>query len=223
VIRNAVNFPSVAPEEFQKIQPYVELAKQLGSLLGQMGEARIEALTVRYYGELASGNHPLIANAALVGLFHAILSDTVTEVNARAVAKARGIELTESASTRLRSFRSLLSIKLHTSAGERHVEGTIVQGFGPRLVLLNGVPLDAQLPGTTILFMNNDQPGVIGELGTILGKHGINITNFGLGRNEQGAVGAVNVDEKPDQKIGGGVMKEICGLKAVKNAWLVRV
>mgnify|MGYP000482204311 CR=1 FL=1 len=87
VIRNAVNFPSVAPEEFQKIQPYVELAKQLGSLLGQMGEARIEALTVRYYGELASGNHPLIANAALVGLFQAILSDTVTEVNARAVAK----------------------------------------------------------------------------------------------------------------------------------------
>jgi D-3-phosphoglycerate dehydrogenase len=178
---------------------------------------------VRYYGELASGNHPLILNAALVGLFQAILSDTVTEVNARAVAKTRGIELTESTSTRLRSFRSLLSIKLHTSAGERHVEGTVVHGYGPRLVALNGVPLDAQLAGTTILFMNNDQPGVIGEIGTILGKHGVNIANFGLGRNEQGAVAAVNVDEKPDQKIGAHVLKEICGLKAVKNAWIVRV
>ena len=103
VIRNAVNFPSVAPEEFQKLQPYVELAKQLGSLVGQMGEARIEGLSVRYYGELASGTHPLIVNAALVGLFQAILSDTVTEVNARAVAKARGIELTESSSTRGRA------------------------------------------------------------------------------------------------------------------------
>ena len=112
-----------------------------------MGEARIESLSVRYYGELASGNHPLILNAALVGLFQAILSDTVTEVNARAVAKARGIELTESASTRLRSFRSLLSVKLHTSEGERHVEGTVVQGYGPRLVLLNGVPLDAPAAG----------------------------------------------------------------------------
>jgi D-3-phosphoglycerate dehydrogenase len=123
----------------------------------------------------------------------------------------------------LRSFRSLLSIQLHTSEGDRYVEGTVVQGYGPRLVLLNGVPLEAPLPGTTLLFMNNDQPGVIGEIGTILGKHGINIGNFALGRNENGAVAAVNVDEQPDQKIGEGVMREIRALAPVKNAWLVRV
>jgi D-3-phosphoglycerate dehydrogenase / 2-oxoglutarate reductase len=223
VIRNAVNFPSIPPEEFQKIQPYVELAKQLGSLVGQMGEARIEGLSVRYYGELASGTHPLIINAALVGLFQAILNDTVTEVNARAVAKARGIELTESTSTRGRSFRSMISLKLMTSTGERYVEGTIVPGFGPRLVLLNGVPIDAELPGTTILFMNDDQPGVIGQIGTLLGEKNINIANFALGRNEAGAVAAVNVDESADKKIGEDVMKEIRALKPVKNAWLVRV
>lgn len=223
VIRNAVNFPSVAPEEFQRIQPYVELAKQLGSLLGQMGEARTNELSVRYYGELAEGTHPLIINAALVGLFQAILSEPVTEVNARAVAKARGIELTESASTRPRSFRSLLSVKLHTSEGELHVEGTVVPGHGPRLVLLNGVPLEAPLPGTSILFMNNDEPGVIGGIGTILGKHSINIANFALGRSAGGAVAAVNVDEPAGSKIGDEVMKEIRGLKAVKNAWIVRV
>ena len=114
-------------------------------------------------------------------------------------------------------------MKLSTSAGERYVEGTVVPGYGARLVLLNGVPLEAPLPGTTILFMNNDQPGVIGEIGTILGKHGVNIANFGLGRNENGAVAAVNVDEPADKKIEDAVMKEICGLKAVKNAWLVRV
>jgi D-3-phosphoglycerate dehydrogenase len=223
VIRNAVNFPSVAPEEFQRIQPYVELAKQLGSLVGQMGEARIQSLSVRYYGELAEGTHPLIINAALVGLFQAILSESVTEVNARLMAKARGIELTESSSTRPRSFRSLLSIKLQTSEGERYVEGTVVPGHGPRLVLLNGVPLEAPLPGTTILFMNNDEPGVIGGIGTILGKHGVNIGNFALGRNAHGAVAAVNVDESPDTTISDSVMQEIRGLKAVKNAWLVRV
>ncbi|MBY0495420.1 MAG: phosphoglycerate dehydrogenase [Cyanobacteria bacterium] len=224
VIRNAVNFPSIPAEEFQKIQPFVDLAKQLGSLVGQMGEARIEGLSVRYYGELASGTHPLIVNAALVGLFKAILHDeTVTEVNARAVAKARGIELTESSSTRGRSFRSLISLKLMTSTGERYVEGTIVPGFGPRLVLLNGVPIDAELPGTTILFMNNDQPGVIGQIGTILGQNHINIANFALGRNESGAVCAANVDEPADKKIGEDVMKQIRALKPVKNAWLVRV
>jgi len=223
VIRNAVNFPSVAPEEFQKIQPYIDLARQLGSLIGQMGEARIESLSVRYYGDLATGTHPLIVNAALVGLFHAILSDTVTEVNARSMAKARGIELTESSSTRRRNFTSLISIKMMTSEGERYVEGTVDHGHGPRLVLLNGVPIEAELPGTTILFMNNDQPGVVGAIGTLLGRHQINIANFALGRNEHGAVAAANVDEPANKKIDESVMQEIRAIKAVKNAWLVRV
>lgn len=221
VIRNAVNFPSVAPEEFQKLQPYIALGKQLGCLIGQMGEARIESLGVRYYGELGSGNHPLVLNAVLVGLFQAILSDTVTEVNARAVAAARGIELTESSSTRARAFRSLLSIKLTTSSGERWVEGT-VDGASPRLVLLNGVPIEAPLGGTLLLLANHDQPGVIGEVGMILGRHGINIANFALGRSAGGAVGVVNVDE-PGEKIGESVLKEIRAVKAVKAAWLVHV
>ncbi len=147
-----------------------------------MGEARIQSLSVRYYGDLATGQHPLILNAALAGLFQTILSDTVTEVNAKAVAKARGIDLIESSSTRPRSYRSLLSLKLTTSSGERYVEGTVVPGQGPRLVLLDGVPLEAPLTGTILLFENNDQPGVVGQLGTILGKHNINIANFALGR-----------------------------------------
>jgi D-3-phosphoglycerate dehydrogenase len=221
-IRNAVNFPSVPPEEFQKLQPFATLAKQLGSLVGQMGEARIQSLSVRYYGELATGQHPLILNAALAGLFQTILSDTVTEVNAKAVAKARGIDLIESSSTRPRSYRSLISLKLITSSGERYVEGTVVPGQGPRLVLLDGVPFEAPLSGTILLFENNDQPGVVGQLGTILGKHTINIANFTLGRVEGGnAVGAVHLDEPtpiPDH-----VLSEIRGMKQLKNAWLVRV
>lgn len=222
VIRNAVNFPSVAPEEFQRQQPFIKLGKQLGCLVAQMGEARIDSLGVRYYGDLAAGQHPLIVTAVLVGLFQAILNDTVTEVNARAVATARGIDLVESSSTRAREYRSLLSVKLTTSDGERWVEGTVAANGGSRLVLLNGVPIEAPLNGTLLLLANNDQPGVIGEVGTILGKHGINIANFALGRSDNGAVGAVNVDEPGDQ-IGEDVLKAIRGVKAVKDAWLVRV
>ncbi len=221
VIRNAVNFPSVAPEEFQRLQPFIKLGKQLGCLVGQMGEARIESLGVRYYGDLASGQHPLIVNAVLVGLFQAILSDTVTEVNARAVATARGIDLIESSSTRSREYRSLLSVKLMTSDGERWVEGTVAAN-NARLILLNGVPIEAPLNGTLLLLANHDQPGVIGEVGTILGKHGINIANFALGRNGTGAVGVVNVDE-PGEQIGDDVLKAIRAVKPVKAAWLVRV
>ncbi|MEO8678435.1 MAG: phosphoglycerate dehydrogenase [Vicinamibacterales bacterium] len=221
VIRNAVNFPSVAPEEFQRLQPFIALGEQLGCLVGQMGEARIESLGVRYYGELASGTHPLIVNAVLVGLFKAILSDVVTAVNARAVAKARGIELTESSSTRGRSFRSLLSVKMTTSNGDRWVEGTVAAN-GARLILLNGVPVDAPLSGSLLLLANHDQPGVIGEVGTILGRHGINIANFALGRSDSGAVGVVNVDE-PGSQIGEDVVNEIRAVGPVKAAWLVRV
>jgi len=221
VIRNAVNFPSVAPEEFQRLQPFIKLGRQLGCLVGQMGEARIESLGVRYYGDLASGQHPLIVNAVLVGLFQAILSDTVTEVNARAVATARGIDLIESSSTRSREYRSLLSVKLMTSDGERWVEGTVAAN-NSRLILVNGVPIEAPLTGTLLLIANSDQPGVIGEVGTILGKHGINIANFALGRNGTGAVGAVNVDE-PGEQIGEDVLKAIRAVKPVKAAWLVRV
>jgi D-3-phosphoglycerate dehydrogenase len=71
--------------------------------------------------------------------------------------------------------------------------------------------------------MNNDQPGVVGAIGTLLGKHQINIANFALGRNEHGAVAAANVDEPPNKKIDESVMQEIRAIKAVKNAWLVRV
>jgi D-3-phosphoglycerate dehydrogenase / 2-oxoglutarate reductase len=221
VIRNAVNFPSVAPEEFQRLQPFVALAEQLGCLVGQMGEARIESLGVRYYGDLATGQHPLVVNGVLIGLFKAILSDVVTPVNARAVAEARGIELTESSSSRARPYRAILSVKMVTNAGERWVEG-IMSPTGPRLVWLNGVPVDAPLTGTLILMANTDKPGVIGEVGTILGRHGINIANFALGRSESGAVGVVNVDEPGDAN-GEEGLKAIRAVSAIKEAWLVRV
>jgi D-3-phosphoglycerate dehydrogenase len=220
-IRNAVNFPSVAPEEYQQLQPYITLGEQLGCILGHTGEARIESVAVRYFGELASGQHPLILNAVLVGLFRAMLSDTVTPVNVKAVATARGIELTESSSTRPINYRSLLHVELVTNEGVRSVEGTAASGSG-RLVQLNDVPIEAPLSGTLLLIANDDQPGVIGEVGTILGRKGVNIANFALGRNERGAVGIVNVDD-PGHEIGPELVEAIRSVPAVKAAWLVRL
>lgn len=219
VIRNAVNFPAVAPDEFQRLQPYMTVGEQLGALLGQMGEARIESVGIRYYGELA-GQHPLIVNAVLVGLFKVILSEPVTAVNARATAATRGIDIVESSSSRARNFRSLLSVKLVTDAGERWVEATVADR-NPRLVLLNGVPVEAPLAGTLLLISNHDQPGVIGEVGTILGRQGVNIANFALGRGDSGAVGVVNVDASDSAVV--GLLDELRSVTAIKHAWVVRV
>jgi D-3-phosphoglycerate dehydrogenase len=223
VIRNAVNFPSVPADEYQRLQPFIALARQLGCLLGQMGDARIEGVSVRYYGELARASNPLILSAVLVGLFRSILSEAVTAVNAQAVAAARGIEITESQSNRPRTFTSLISVKLDTSAGERWVEGAVVRGE-PRLVRLNGVDIEAPLSGTMLLMMNNDQPGVIGAVGTILGRRGINIASFALGRTTAGtAVGVVNVDDPSESGVPQDVVREIRAAPGVNTVWVARV
>jgi D-3-phosphoglycerate dehydrogenase len=222
VIRNAVNFPSLAAEEFQRLQPFVDVAHRLGALLGQMGASRIEGVSLRYYGELAGSSNPLIASAVLEGLLRTVLSSPVTPVNARAVAASRGIDVSESQSARPRSYTSLLSVRLQTADGERWVEGTVVHGE-PRLVLLNGVQVDAPLDGSMVLLMNNDTPGVIGAVGTILGRHDVNIANFALGRNASGAVGVVTVDDPSGTALSRAVMAELRAVPAVQQAWAVRV
>jgi D-3-phosphoglycerate dehydrogenase len=221
IIRNAVNFPSMSAEEFRRLAPWVTLAERLGSLVAQMGEARVTGVGIRYYGELATGRSDLLASAVLVGLFRHILSGGVTAVNAKAVAAERGIEVIESRSTRVRNFTSLVSVMLHTSAGERWVEGTIFEHGGPRLVLVDGVPVEAPLEGAQIIVKNNDQPGVIGAVGTVLGKHGINIANFALGRGAEGAIGVVSVDEA--DRVTQAVRNELAAIPAVRSVQVVEL
>jgi D-3-phosphoglycerate dehydrogenase / 2-oxoglutarate reductase len=101
------------------------------------------------------------------------------------------------------------------------VEGTVVHGE-PRLVLLNGVQVDAPVGGTMLLLMNNDTPGVIGGVGTILGRHQVNIANFALGRNDRGAVGVVTVDDPDGTALTPALLEELRAVPAVKEAWAVR-
>jgi len=220
IIRNAVNFPSVSPEEFNRLKPFLDLGERLGHFIAQMNEGRVKALGVRYYGELAAGRTDMIANAVLVGLFKPMLEAGVTPVNARNVAHERGIEIIESRSTRSRNYTSLLSVKLHTPDGERWVEGAVFERTSPRLVLLDSISVEAPLEGTLIVIRNTDQPGVIGAIGTILGRHNVNIANFALGRQGDSAVGVVIVDTP---SVADRVLDEIREVKGVREVRLVRV
>ena len=221
IIRNAVNFPSLPAEEFARLRPYLTLAERLGNLVAQMGEARTTGIGVRYYGSLADTRSDLLAGAVLVGLFRTMLSTSVTLVNAKAVAAARGIEVIESRSSRVRDFTSLLSVKLHTSEGERWVEGTVFEHGGPRLVLVDGVPVEAPLEGDQIIIKNSDEPGVIGAVGTVLGRQGVNIATFALGRTPQCAIGVVGVDD--GDKVTAEVMDQLRAIPAVQSVQLVRL
>ena len=226
IVRNAVNFPSVLPEEMQRLQPWIALADHLGALAVQMGVARVEAISVRYYGALAESHATdIVAAAATAGVLRPMLHDRdVSIVNALTVARSRGIDVNESRSARARHLKSLIGLKLITSDGERWVEGTVFEPNIPRLVSVRGVNVEAPLAGTLLVIANDDQPGVIGEVGTILGRHGVNIASFALGRGEGGAIGIVNVDaEKSPPEALEAAVTAIRKAPHVKDAWVIRL
>jgi D-3-phosphoglycerate dehydrogenase len=219
-IVNAVNFPTVRGDDAERLRPFTLLAERMGSLLAQVATGRTHALSARYYGALLGAHGSFIANAAVAGLLRPILSTAVTVVNARAVAGRRGIELTESRSSRPRDFADLLSLKLRTSDGEWWIEGTVFEPGRPRLMQIDGVDIEAPLEGTLLVIRNEDRPGVIGEVGTILGQHGINIASFALGRGQGGAVGVVNIDL--DGQDATPVLDALRKVAAVRQACIVR-
>jgi D-3-phosphoglycerate dehydrogenase len=172
---------------------------------------------------LESRGVDVLAASAAAGALRPILSGGVSIVNARSAARDRGIDIVESRSSRPRHFTSLLSIKLQTDAGERWVEGTVFEPDSLRLVSVGGINVEAPLGGAMLIVRNDDQPGVIGEVGTILGRHGVNIASFALGRGEGGAIGVVNVDEEAASTALDVALAEIRRVAAIKEAWLVRL
>lgn len=223
VIRNAVNFPAVPAEEFARIRPFMMLAERLGALAAQLAPGRTHAVGIRYYGPLVAARADLLASAVVAGMLRPMLSSAVTVVNAKAVAVQRGIEIIESRSSRPRDFTNLLSVKLHTSEGESWVEGTVFEPGRPRLALIDGVEVEAPLEGTLLVISNQDQPGVIGEVGTILGRHRINIADFALGRGRGSAVGVVKVDVPVEDRSLSAALEELRAVKAIRSVRLVRL
>ena len=222
IIRNAVNFPSVSTEEYKRLQPFVALGEKLGAFLAQMNEGQATEVSIRYYGELAEARTDLVANAVLVGLLRpSEISGGTTLVNARTVATSRGLEVVESRSNRPRNYTSLMSVKLRTTAGELWAEGAVFQGAFPRLVMLDGIGVEAALDGTMIVMRNNDRPGVIGHVGTVLGRHGINVASFALGREGDRAIGLVTVDEPAP--LSAKLLEEIRKLESIREARIVRL
>jgi D-3-phosphoglycerate dehydrogenase len=221
IVRNAVNFPSIAAGDLPRLLPWIRLAERLATLAALVsGPARVMSLGVRYYGTIAdSPASSVLAASAAAGLLRPILSSGVSMVNARDVARARGIDIVESRSTRERPYTSLLSIKIRSDRGETWLEGTVLEPSAPRLVSIEGIAVEAPLAGTIIVVANDDRPGVIGEVGTILGRHAINIANFALGRSGGGAIGIVNVDAEAGEALN-AVVVDIKSAAGVRDVWV---
>jgi D-3-phosphoglycerate dehydrogenase len=181
VVQNAVNLPSLSHEEYLELAPYITLADRLGAFLAQFPEGSIESVHLSYNGRIAEGKTDLIRNSAIEGILgHA---EGVNRINAASVAEERGIRIhEEKKASASGGAGNVLKLTIHTHAGDVVASGTVLHESSARLLSLNGIDIEAPLEGTVLTIRNQDVPGVIGRVGTILGEHNINIANFALGR-----------------------------------------
>lgn len=221
VARNAVNMPSVSAEEYKKLEPYLQLGEKLGAFLAQISGERLEEVRISYDGGLAELNTHLVKNAVLKGILNQVLSEQANLVNAGALAQARGIEVVELRSARRAAFSNSLGVALRTGTESASVLGMVGLRGALRVLGIDDIDIEAPLRGVILFIRNQDVPGVIGRVGTILGDRKLNIANFALGRNQQAreALGLVNVDNHvPDD-----VVEEIRSIPAVRVARVVTI
>ena len=198
-VTNALNMPSVSAEEAPKLKPYMDLAKQLGGFTGQVTESGLKKVHVEYEGQAASLNIKPLTSIILQGLLGPLL-DSVNMVNAPIVAKERGIDVTESINDKIGDYQTLIRVTITTENRSRDIAGTLYGDKSPRIVSIKGINMEAEMGPHMLYVTNQDKPGFIGALGTLLGEKGINIATFHLGRNEEKgeAIALIEVDSELD-------------------------
>jgi D-3-phosphoglycerate dehydrogenase len=201
VITNAVNFPSISREIMEQLRPYLNLGERMGSLMGQLIR-HLHDITITYSGEVAKLDTRPLTHAVLKGLLGAYSDQPVNYVSAPSLARDKGIKVQETLSRDSKDYTSLIQLKL-----EGHEEtlndiwGTIFGKKNPRIVRLGRIYMDAMPEGPILVIQNHDKPGVIGNIGTTLSQHGINIGRFQLGRRDGQALCLVNIDTPVDEKV----------------------
>ena len=186
VVQHAVNMPSLSHEEYLELSPFLEMAESLGTFLASIstGTGSVESVSLSYNGKLAAAKTDLIKNAALKGVLGH--SENVNRINAASVAEERGVRVHETKKEQAAGGAgSVLRLELHTSAGHSDATATVLHATSPRLLSCDGIDIEAPLHGTLLFIRNQDVPGVIGRIGTILGDHRVNIANFALGRDHR--------------------------------------
>jgi D-3-phosphoglycerate dehydrogenase len=214
-VTNALNTPSISAEDAPRLKPYLKLAEQLGSFAGQITESGIKSIDIAYDGTVSEINvKPL--SAAIVAKLLQPASDSVNMVNAMTIADSKGIRISETKSGSQKDFRSLITVTIQSETRTRTVAGTLFTGREPRIVNIEGVPIEAALAKDMLFIRNEDKPGLIGALGTILGNAKQNIADFRLGRmvGADSAVCLISLDAPlPDP-----LFKEVSSLPQVKTA-----
>ena len=199
VIKNAVNVPSVSAESLKVLGPFLELSEKLGSLHGQLAESLPETVHIEYYGDIADYEIQPLTISVLKGLLSPMLEGVnVNYVNATIMAQDCGIKIVESKISDHSDYASLISVEAKGKTETRKISGTIFGHTALRIVQINDFYLEAIPEGHLLYIHNEDKPGVIGAIGTLLGENGINISRMQLGLKpgSREAVAVYSVDKR---------------------------
>jgi D-3-phosphoglycerate dehydrogenase len=204
---NAVNMPALSPDQYRAIEPYIALAERLGSFAAQISTGNPIGVRLVYLRKLAEDNTHLIRNAGLAGVLNRWLSQKANLVNAMQLAAGRSLNVVERHEKRS-GHMDAIRLELETESGVTTVEGAVVMGKA-RLLQVDGIHCEAPLSGHLTYMRNQDVPGVIGHVGTVLGRNHVNIANFSLGRRDapltpgepSEAIAVVETDETPGQNV----------------------
>ncbi|MFA5354507.1 MAG: phosphoglycerate dehydrogenase [Thermodesulfovibrionales bacterium] len=220
-IRNAVNFPSIPAEQVAVLQPYITLADKMGSFISQIFEGGITEVTIEYKGEAAALNTTPVTIAAIKGLLTPILMETVNFVNAPFIAKERGIEVKETKSSDAGDYQSAIIMRVKAGKKEVSVTGTLFSRKDPRIVKIDDFTVEIVPEGNMLFMYNNDQPGVIGNIGSLLGNSGINIARMHFGREQAGgrAISVVSIDAPASEKL----LEEVKNLPNILEVRVVKL
>jgi D-3-phosphoglycerate dehydrogenase / 2-oxoglutarate reductase len=196
-IQAAVNMPSVSAEMLTILKPHLMLGEKLGSLLAQLSPEPPTELTIEYAGQVADLDWRPVTHAVLRGLLSHFLDASVNYVNAPAIARERGIQIREARASRSSAFVNSITVGVRRASGASEVEGALFGANILRLVRINSFYMEAVPEGYVLMLNNRDVPGVVGRVGTLLGKHQINIAGLELGREGPGgrAISFFHVDE----------------------------
>ncbi|PKP71001.1 MAG: phosphoglycerate dehydrogenase [Alphaproteobacteria bacterium HGW-Alphaproteobacteria-4] len=195
-VQNALNMPSVTAEEAAVMGPWLKLAAHLGAFVGQMTDEPIRAINILYDGAVADMNLAALNCAAIAGIMQATNPD-VNMVSAPVIAKERGVQIATTRQEKSGAFDAYIKLTVVTETRERSVAGTCFADGKPRFIQIKGINIDAEVGAHMLYTTNRDVPGIIGTLGGTMGKHGVNIANFTLGRAAAGgdAIAILYLDE----------------------------
>jgi len=197
-IRNAANYPCLEAEVCKILNPYVNLAEKLGMFAAQLVEGRFQELNINYSGEITVHDLSPVTMALAKGVLSPILKETVNFVNAVSLLKERGIKLRESKSAQEGEFVNLIQLEIKTDKESKSLCGTLSSNKQPRIVKIDDYYLELYPIGEMVFIRNWDKPGLIGSLGTLMGREGINIAAMTFGRDKPGgkAISVLNVDSQ---------------------------